>query len=106
MKRILVIGSMIAVLSLSLVIAIPVLAHGSGDGDPALADQEVWEVMHEACEDGDWEAMGEAAEGVHGEDFNSMPCHDEDDYSSNDDGHGMSGHMGGGKMGGSWDGMM
>jgi hypothetical protein len=38
--------------------------------------------MHEDCENGDWEAMAEAAEEMHGEDFDDMPCHSEDDYTS------------------------
>ncbi len=54
--------------------------------------------MHEACESGDWEAMAEAAEEVHGDDFEDMPCHSEDSYDSNWWG-GMGGHMGRGMMG-------
>ncbi len=38
--------------------------------------------MHEDCENGDWEAMAEATEEMHGEDFDDMPCHSEDDYTS------------------------
>ncbi len=55
--------------------------------------------MHEACESGDWEMMAEAAEKVHGEDFSSMPCHDEDDSAhANYEGE-MGSHMGRGMMG-------
>jgi hypothetical protein len=106
MKRMLLVGSVIAVLSLSLVFAIPALAHGPEDGETALADQDTWEVMHEACEEGDWEEMEKAAEEFHGEDFASMPCHDEG-YDSSDGGWGgMGGHMDGGMMGYGWGGMM
>lgn len=41
--------------------------------------QDAWEAMYEACVNGDWEAMAEAAEEAHGD--------------------GMGGHMGGGMMG-------
>ena len=105
MKKILVIGVGIVTLSLSAVSAIPALAHGPDDGETAPADQETWEAMHEACEEGDWEEMEKAAEEFHGEDFSSMPCHDEGYYPpeegvrSNGWG-GMGGHMGGSMMGG------
>lgn len=46
-----------------------VFAHNSDDGQ---ASEEAWEAMHEACESGDWEAVAEAAEAVHGEDFGHM----------------------------------
>lgn len=111
MKRILVIGLAVVVLSSLVVFALPVLAHGSEDGEPS-ANQETWEAMHEACEEGDWEAMTEAAEEAHGDDFASMPCHDEGDYSpeegetSTERWGGMGGNMGSGMMGGGWGGMM
>ena len=54
--------------------------------------------MHEACESGDWEAMAEAAEEVHGEDFDYMPCHDENDSAPTNHWGGMRGHMGRGMM--------
>ena len=74
------------------VLAIPILAHGPDDGEPTRADGETWEAMHEACVSGDWEAMAEAAEEVHGEDLDYMPCHGEGDYTPNRWG-GMAGHM-------------
>ena len=96
MKRILLVGLVIAGLGFLVVsFALPALAHGPEGGEAAPANHEAWEAMHEACESGDWEAMAEAAEEVHGEDFGSMPCHDEG-----------WGHMGGGMMGGGWGGMM
>ena len=108
MKKYLLIGSVLAILTLLMaVFVIPVLAHGPEDGETVPADQEAWEAMHEACEDGDWEAMAETAEEVHGKDFSSMPCHDEDDYTSNNGWGGMGGGMmDGGMMGGSWGSMM
>ena len=96
MKRILLVGLLVASLGLLVAgFAIPVFAHGPGGGEAAPADQDAWESMHEACETGDWEAMAEAAEEVHGEDFGDMPCHGD---GSNH--WGMGGHMGGGMMGG------
>ena len=49
--------------------------------------------------DWDWEAMAEAAEEFHGNDFDDMPCHSEGSYARNWWG-GMGGHMGRGMM--SW----
>ncbi|MFC2021720.1 hypothetical protein ACFLTR_00670 [Chloroflexota bacterium] len=97
MKTILVIGLVIATLGLLAGFAIPVFAHGPDEDVPA--NQEAWESMHEACEIGDWEAMAEAAEEVHGEDFDSMPCHGEDYYAPDNHGGGMGSHMGRGMMG-------
>jgi hypothetical protein len=98
MKKLLI-GSIIVVLGLLIAgFATPIFAHGP-DGDGATSsDDEVWEAMHEACESGDWEAMAEAAEEVHGDSFEYMPCHDEDDHTDHWRG-GMGGHMGGGMMG-------
>ncbi len=100
MKKLLVIGSIVLVLGLSIVgLTTPLLAHGPDEGEAAPANEEAWEAMHEACTEGDWEAMAEAAEEVHGNDFGDMPGHDED-------GSGVSpnqwGGMGGGMMGRGW----
>jgi len=89
MKRILVIGLVMATLGLAGSFAIPAFAHDPGDG---AAGGSAWETMHEACANGDWEAMTEAAEEVHGANPGEAPC--PGDY----DGEG--GHMGGGMMGG------
>ncbi len=104
MKKVLMVGLVMVTLGLLAGFAIPVFAHGLDEDVPT--DQEAWEAMHEACETGDWEAMAEAAEEVHGEDFDSMPCHGEDYYSSEEENRsstsgwgGMGGHMGGGMMG-------
>ncbi len=99
MKKFLLIGSILLVLGLLIVgLATPMFAH-SPDGDGATpADEASWEAMHEACEEGDWEAMAEAAEEAHGDDFDDMPCHDENDYTSANHLGSMDGHMDGGMM--------
>lgn len=105
MKKVLVFGLVVVTLGLLAGFAIPVFAHGL-DGDVPI-DQESWEAMHKGCETGDWEAMAEAAEEVHGENIGAMPCHGEDyDSSGEESGSstsgwgGMGGGMGGGMMGG------
>ena len=99
MKRILLVGLVIAVLSLVAGFAVPVFAHGPTDGDEGSPDQETWQAMHEACEEGNWEAMVEVAEDVH-EGLSYAPCHGyeypfSDDGSPNSWGGTMGGHMGG-----------
>jgi len=74
MKRILLVGLVIAVLSLLVTLSIPVFAHGPTEGGSGTSDQETWQAMHEACEEGDWEAMVEAAEEMH-EGLGYAPCH-------------------------------
>ena len=99
MKKWLLIG--LTVLVVGLLIAgftTPIFAHDPNDVGTTPDNDEVWEAMHEACEIGDWEAMAEAAEEVHGEDFDNMPYHDENDYTSANRWGGMSGHMGSGMM--------
>jgi hypothetical protein len=99
MKKLLLIGSMVLVLGLLMVgFTTPIFAHGPGNGGTTPVDEEAWEAMHEACESGDWEAMAEAAEEVHGDDFEYMPYHREDAYGPSWWG-GMGGHMGRGMMG-------
>ena len=98
MKKLLLLGSILLVLGLTIAtFAIPIFAHGPDDGEGTPADETAWEAMHEACENGDWEAMTEAAEEVHGEDFDGMPYHDEEDHVHH--WWGGSGHMGQGMMG-------
>ncbi len=112
MKRILVIGTVVAILSLGAAFAVPAFADSPTEGDSGTPDQQTWQAMHEACEDGDWQAMAETAEEVH-KYLGDAPCHS-DEYPATDDGGqtfpnrwgGMSGHMGGGMMGGGWGGMM
>ncbi len=100
MKKLLLIGSILLVLGLLIVgFTTPIFAHSPVDGGVTPANEDTWEAMHEACESGDWEAMAEAAEEAHGEDFDYMPCHGEDDYASANRWGGMGGHMGRGMMG-------
>ncbi len=100
MKKLLLIGSILLVLGLLIAgLTTPLFAHGPDDGGATPANGEAWAAMHEDCENGDWGAMADAAEEVHGEDFDVMPCHSEGDYASDGWG-GMGGHMSGGMM--SW----
>lgn len=103
MKRILIIGIIVAVMSSLVAFVVPVFAHGPADGDSG-TDQGTWQAMYEACEEGDWDAMIEAAEEVHGN-FDDAPCHDDEyldsEYSNHDDWRGMmDGHLS------DWGGMM
>ena len=99
MKKIFWVGLAIVSVALSSILTLPVFAHGPDGDGAAPTEGTVWETMHEACETGDWEAMVEAAEEVHGEDFNSMPCHGENDYDPANYWGGTAGHMGRGMMG-------
>ena len=99
MKRILLVGLIIVALSLAAGFAVPIFAHGPAEGDSGTPDQETWQSMHEACEEGDWQTMVEDAEEVH-EGLGYAPCHG-DDYSTSEDGSPNSwGGMMGGPMGG------
>ncbi len=95
-NRFLLVGLVMAILGVLVAgFASPIFAHGP-DGDRAtLLDGEAWEETHQSCENGDWEAMAEAAEEAHGDDFDHMPYHDENDYSPANHWDGMGGHMGG-----------
>ena len=93
--------------------AVPALATGPDNSESAPAEQATWDKMHEACQEGDWDEMAKAAEEVHGNDINSMPCHDEsstsqDEKSQSQSHHGdMDNDMHGNMMGGHMsDGMM
>ena len=100
MKKLLLIGAIVLVLGLLIAgSTTSIFAHSPDNGGATPADEEMWGTMHEACESGDWEAMVEAAEEAHGEDFDYMPCHDEDDYAPANRWGGMDGHMGRGMMG-------
>ena len=97
MKKLLLLGSILLVLGLTIAaFAIPLFAHDSADGEGTPADETAWEAMHEACENGDWDAMLKAAEEVHGEDFDDMPYHNDSGYDPN--WWGGSGHMSRGMM--------
>jgi hypothetical protein len=91
MKKLLLIGSIVLVIGLLIAgFTTPIFAHGPEDGEATPANEGAWEEMHEACENGDWEAMTKAAEEVHEGEFDDMPYH----------GGRMWGHMGRGMMGG------
>lgn len=94
MKKIALILAGIALLSLIIFAAVPALAHGPSDGE---TDDGTWNAMYEACENGDYQAMADAAEEYH-ETYDNH-CFVED---AADD---WDGHMGG-MMGGGWSGMM
>ena len=88
--------------------AIPVFAHGPEGAEASTINQSTWEAMYKACRNGDWEAMTEAAEEMHGDNFGSMPYHGENYYAPDDGdqvpadhwgGSGTQHHMGGGMMG-------
>ena len=99
MKKLLLTGSIVLVLGFLIAgFTTPLFAYGPGDSEAATVNTEAWEDMHEACENGDWEAMVEAAEEAHGDDFDDMPYHGEGDYSPNWWG-GMGSHMDGSMMG-------
>lgn len=99
MKRILIIGIIVAVLGSLAAFAIPAFAHNPADEPADTPEQGTWDAMHEACEEDDWQAMVEAAEEVH-EDFGYAPCHDEEYLDQEDDNPGGWGGMMGGHMGG------
>ncbi|OGO30788.1 MAG: hypothetical protein A2Z29_03805 [Chloroflexi bacterium RBG_16_56_11] len=107
MRKILLITGIIVVLGLLIGLwAVPALAEGPDDPVPPQVGQETWEKMHQACADGDWEAMAEAAEEAH-QGLDYAPCHGDDnqadvagDQSFPGRWSGMGGHMQGGMMGG------
>lgn len=112
MKRILLVGLVVAGLAV-IGYAVPVFAHGPEATGTATTNQDTWGAMYEACQTGDWEAMAEAAEAVHGEDFGYMPHYGEGYYTPEVGGQGpannwggMWDHMSGGTMGGGRGGMM
>jgi hypothetical protein len=112
MKRILLVGLVVAGLAV-VGYAGTAFAHGAEGTGTVTTNQDTWGTMYEACQTGDWEAMTEAAEAVHGEDFGYMPYHGEGYYAPEDGGQspannrgGTWDHMGGGTTGGGWGGMM
>ncbi len=46
--------------------ASPIFAHSPDDGRATPSNGEAWEEMHQACENDDYEAMGEGHTGYHG----------------------------------------
>lgn len=101
MKKLLLIGAIVLVLGLLIAgSTTSIFAHGTDNGGATPADEGACEAMHEACESGDWEAMAEAAEETHGEDFDHMPYYNENGYAhANHWGGHMGSHIGRGMMG-------
>jgi len=101
MKKLLVVSLVIATMALA-GLSITAFAHGPDGEGTTPTNEGAWEAMHEACWTGDWVAMTEAAEVVHGEGFGHMPCHGyyaSEERAPADPWDGMGGHMGGGMMG-------
>jgi hypothetical protein len=104
MKKILLVGLIVAALSLAVGFGVPAFGHSPMEESSGIPDQGTWQAMHEACEEADWDAMVEAAEQVH-EDLGYAPCHDYYYPASEDVNPNRRGAVTGGHMGG-WGGMM
>ncbi len=110
MKKLLLASLALAGLGLLVVaFAIPAFANGEDNTPATTQTKDAWETMYKACENGDWQAMAEAAKEAHGEDFGYMPCHSENPGESGastgntTNGWGdMGDHMGGGMMHNGW----
>lgn len=110
MKTILVLG-LVAIMGLLAVgIAIPAFAESTDDAGTPSTTQNAWDKMREACQTGDWETMAEICPG---NDFGNMPCLGGVSGTTDDSGStqgtddwrgGRTCPMGGGMMGGGWDG--
>ncbi len=86
MNRFLLVGLVVAILGILIAgSASPIFAHGP-DGGATSSSGEVWEEMHRACENGDYETMGEWGAEYHGI---------EDPMNKGMAGGGMMGMMGG-----------
>ena len=59
-NRFLLVGLVVAILGVLIAgFASPIFAHGPGGDGATPSNSEVWEEMHQACENGDYEAMVE-----------------------------------------------
>ncbi len=59
-NRFLLVGLVVAILGVLVAgFASPIFAHGPGGGGATPSNGEVWEEMHQACENDDYEAMAE-----------------------------------------------
>lgn len=86
-NRFLLVGLVVAILGVLIAgFASPIFAHGSDDGRATMPDGEAWEEMHQACENGDYEAMDEEHNEYHSA---------EDSMNEGMTGSGMMGMMGG-----------
>ena len=96
MRKLLLIGSILLVLGLLVIgFATPIFAHSPDDGEITPANGGAWEAMHEACEEGDWEAMAEWHAQCYGEEGTMNGGMMRGGMM----GGGMGGHMGRGMMG-------
>ena|SRR4030067_1798432 len=75
---------------LAVLFVVPAFAQGGEGTIPE--GQETWQAMHEACVNGDWQAMIDAMQEMHPD--GDMPCLNNGN-----------GGTGGGMMGGDWSGM-
>ncbi len=65
MKKILLVGLIVAAVGLAAGFAVPALGHGLVSSNSGTSDHGTWLAMHEACQEGDWDAMAETAQEVH-----------------------------------------
>ncbi len=66
-NRLLLVGLGVAILGVLIAgFAAPIFAHGPDGGQATPSNGEVSEEMHQACENGDYEAMGEWHAEYHG----------------------------------------
>ena len=66
-NRFLLVGLVVAILGVLIAsFASPIFAHSPGGGRATMPDGEDWEEMHQACENDDYEAMGEWHAEYHG----------------------------------------
>ncbi len=85
-NRFLLVGLVVAILGVLIAgFASPIFAHGPDGDRTTLPDGEVWKEMHQACENGDYEAMDEWHAGYHSA---------EDPMNEGMAGSGMTGMMG------------
>ena len=86
-NRLLLVGLVVVILGVLIAgFAAPIFAHGPDDGRATPSNGEAWEEMHRACENGDYEAMGEWHDEYHSA---------EDPMNEGVAGSGMMGMMGG-----------
>ena len=98
MKKLILIGSVIVVMgALFAIFGIPALAQPS-DNVTAPPDQQARQDMYQACQNGDWSAMADAAQRAHGDNWNGMMG----GWSNPSGGNSGTGSGWGGMMGGGW----
>ncbi len=97
MKKLLLIGSLIVVMgALFIIFGMPALAQRSDNVTPP--NQQAWQDMYQACRNGDWSAMADAAQRAHGDNWNGMMG----GWSNPSGGNSGTGSGWGGMMGGGW----